>query len=86
MNKSDILESLYEMLPDEEADECITLVLSDDDNLDKALSFLIRKGVIPGNDSKDSFFSKVKEKPVYKTVRKFMAGELEDKWQVMKML
>ena len=84
VNKLEVLEELYNRLPNREADTLIDLILEDDPSgVEQAEHFLNGK-----NLPKQTYnlFQSIKEKPIYKTVHKFMEGELEDNIQVLKML
>ena len=84
MDKSEVLEELYNRLPNREADRMIDMLLEDDSNLEKVITFL-SKGMTP-KPSNYNLFSSIETKPIYKTVAKFMSGELEDPLQICKML
>ena len=86
MNQAEVLEELYERLPNKEADELIDLVLSDDSNISKAVAFLSKSKMSELNITPYDFFAGINGKPIYKTVAKFMNGELNDVIQVLKML
>ena len=83
MNKLDVLEELYNRLPDREADSLIDLLLEDESNLDKAVKFLEGK---PEKGLQYNLFSSIENKPIYKTVTKFMEDGLKEPVQVLKML
>lgn len=83
MTKTDILEQLYDRLPNREADNLIDMLLEDESNLDKALQFLEGK---PEKKLQYNLFAGIENKPIYKTVAKFMDDELEEPVQVLKML
>ena len=84
MNKSDILEELYDRLPNREADNIINLILDGDpDGVAKAERFLDGKAVAKNTYN---LFQSIAEKPISKTVAKFMEGSLPDAVQVCKML
>ena len=84
MTKTDILEQLYDRLPNREADTLIDLILEDDPSGIAQAEHFLNGENLPKQTY--NLFQSIKEKPIYKTVHKFMEGELEDNIQVLKML
>lgn len=84
MTKNELLEELYGRLPNKEADALIDMLLEDDpEGIVRAEKFL------NGDDEprhRYNLFQSIKEKPIYKTVSRYMNGEIEDDVQILKML
>ena len=84
MEKSDILEELYNRLPNREADNLINMILDGDpEGISRAENFLRGK---PESRLSYNLFQSILEKPICKTVAKFMDGNLLDTVSVCKML
>lgn len=84
MTRNELLEELYGRLPNKEADALIDMLLGGDpDGITRAEKFLNGDA-----EPKHSYnlFQSIKEKPIYKTVSRYMNGEIEDSVQILKML
>jgi hypothetical protein len=84
VNKIEILEELYSKLPNKEVDNLIDLILDNDPSgITKAIQFLNGE-----EEPKHHYnlFQSIKEKPIYKTVAKYMGGEITEEIQILKML
>lgn len=86
MTSTQILEELYSRLPSREADRLIDSILDQKPgSLEEAEVFLSGGAKVNTNKSYN-LFQGIAEKPIYKTVTKFMSGELENPLQICKML
>lgn len=84
MTNTEILEELYGRLPNAEADALIDLILSGEPSgVSRAEKFLNGE-----EETKHQYnlFQGIREKPIYKTVNRFMNGELQGSVQILKML